>query len=100
MNLIGVIILLTAALTGLLLLAVRGRGRWFGAAILLLVLSVGTWLWFRDSRYSDHYDSILIGTSREHVISTLGTPTAITDGTIGYGGYKRGDIEMRDMPKN
>jgi hypothetical protein len=100
MNLSGVITLFVAVLLGLVLLAVRGRGRWFGVALLFLALACGGWLWSRDSRYSGRYDSIPLGTSREQVIGILGTPTTITDCTTGYGGYKRGDIEMRDMPKN
>ena len=98
MNLPDVVAILIGIPISLILIVTGGRARFVGGICFLLVVSAGGYFLMRDRRIASREVEVRIGDSESRVRSLLGAPTAVTDCSIGYGGYKRGELERREIP--
>ena len=98
MNLPGVVAILIAILVGLMLMVAGARARQIGGVCLLLAFGSAGYFVMRDQRIATRDSQINVGDSEERVRSLLGSPTAVTDCSTGYGGDKRGELETREIP--
>jgi hypothetical protein len=93
MNLPGTIALVIALLAGFLLLLLGRSARKVGLLLLGVVICSGSFFGWQSYRYEVMYDRIETGSSQTHVQSLMGKPSQVTDCTVTYGGYRRGESE-------
>ena len=93
MNLPGTIALAIALLAGFLLLLLGRSARKVGLLLIVIVICSGSFFGWRSYRYEVMYDHIEIGSSQTYVQSLMGKPSRVTDCTVTYGGYHRGESE-------
>ena len=94
MNIVGTIILVLAVLGGAILLIPR-RTRFVGYTFFALGCGgIGFFIW-QYAQWSAGYESVQMGASEQEVITRVGKPPRVTDGSEWVvPGYKKGSSEL------
>jgi len=86
MNIIGILILIIAALAGFFFILSK-RSRKGGMIALLCVISFCIWQWHQEQRWAQQFYMIPDGASEQYVITAMGKPSIISYGDKSPLGY-------------
>lgn len=94
MNVIGTLVLTVSFLIGVVLITIR-RTRYFGLALVFVTGSAIAFFVWQSYRWQRGFDVVALGATEHEVISLVGAPQRITDGTLWVEpGFKKSGTEL------